>query len=215
MPLCTDSLKKCPWVLTHTTLCPCVLTHSRNTLECWLTQHYALVIRLTQEMPLSADSHNTMPFVIRLKKCPWVLIHTTLCPCVLTHSRNTLECWLTQHYALVIRLTQEMPLSADSHNTMPFVIRLKKCPWVLTHTHNKYPIVSADSHYTTCKCPWALIKQYLKAFLLATQLVSFPTWKNHLCPQVLEQVVTSVTKRAEVGISPGAQTKHRIPAQTH
>ena len=55
---------------------------------------------------------------------------------------------------------------------------------------------------------------YLKAFFLSTELVSLPTGDNLLGTQVLEQVVTRVTKSAEVWVRSGAQTKHSIPKIT-
>lgn len=50
----------------------------------------------------------------------------------------------------------------------------------------------------------SLTLRYLKAFFLATKLVSFATLDNLLSSQVFEEVVTSVSKSAEVGVGSGA-----------
>ena len=55
------------------------------------------------------------------------------------------------------------------------------------------------------------IRIYLKALFLSTQLVPLPTLHYLLGTKVFEEVVTGVSKRAEVWVRSGAQTKHGIP----
>ena len=52
---------------------------------------------------------------------------------------------------------------------------------------------------------------YLEALFLSAELVSLSALHHLLGTQILEEVVASVSKSAEVGIGPGSQTKHSIP----
>lgn len=53
--------------------------------------------------------------------------------------------------------------------------------------------------------------KYLKAFFLSTEFIPLAALNYLLGTEVIEKVVTCVSKGAKVGVGSGAQTKHGIP----